>query len=110
MNWNILWMQGRRDKQLYPITGDVSTEKQYDPGISLAPETRPMVAAKEEQSNIEYMDMGMISFVNNSIVADLIRMVRNALKQGKELRFLNVPAALASVIRKLGLNDIIKIS
>lgn len=103
-------MQGRRDKELYPITGEVSSEKQYDPGVVFAPETEPMVAAKAEESNVEYMDMGKISFVNNSIVADLIRMVRNALKQGKELRFLNVPAALSSVIRKMGLNDIIKIS
>ena len=110
MKWNILRMQGGLEKQLYPITGEVSAEQQYDPGVVLAPETKPVVAAKqhEAQGNVEYFDMGKISFVNNSIIADLIRMVRNALKQGKELRFLNVPSTLAAAIRKLGLSDFIK--
>lgn len=67
-------------------------------------------AIPETGSNVEYKDVGMLRFINNSVIADLIRMVRNALKQGKELRFINVPATLKAMIRKLGLSDIIKCS
>lgn len=70
--------------------------------------TQPAVPAVE--SNVEYHDMRMLSFINNSIVADLIRLVRSALKQGKELRFINVPATLKAMLSKLGLNEIIKCS
>jgi ABC-type transporter Mla MlaB component len=75
---------------------------------TVAPEVKPVVP--ETSSNIEYKDVGMLGFITNSVVADLIRMARNALKQGRELRFINVPATLKAMIRKLGLSEIIKCS
>lgn len=79
----------------------------YEGVTILAPETRPVVT-QNEQANVEVHDMGKFSFFSNSLLADLIRLVRNALKQGKELRFINVPEGLKNAIRKMGLSEIIK--
>lgn len=105
MESELLLMQ-EEDKKT-PITGGRSEENQYEPQAVLAPETRPVLP---KEPNIEYHDMGKLGFINNSIIAELIRMVRSALKQGRELRFINVPAALSMMIRKMGLSDIIKCS
>jgi ABC-type transporter Mla MlaB component len=83
-----------------------------EPGSIAANEPAPaaQAAVPVQEPNVVYKDMGTLSFITNSVIADLIRMVRDTLKQGKELRLLNVPAALKAVIRKLGLSGIIKIS
>lgn len=88
---------------------DNAGELDYGSASMLAPETMPVISPVHAP-NVEYHDMSKLSYITNSIIADLIRMARSALKQGKELRFVNVPSTLKTIIRKMGLSGIIKCS
>lgn len=88
---------------------DKAGDMDYGTASMLAPETMPVISPGQAP-NVEYHDMSKLSYITNSIIADLIRMARTALKQGKELRFINVPATLKTIIKKMGLSGIIKCS
>lgn len=87
---------------------DKAGNMNYGSASMLALETMPVIPG--ENPNVECRDMSKLSYITNSVVAELIRMVRSALKQGKELRLINVPETLKTMIRKMGLGDIIKCS
>jgi ABC-type transporter Mla MlaB component len=111
MDSKLLLMKTGSEISLAETAGEPKNEENmsYGSASMLAPETMPVVSPGQAPK-VEYLDMGKLSYITNSVIADLIRMVRSALKQGKELRFINVPATLKTIVKKMGLSDIIKCS
>ncbi len=56
---------------------------------------------------IQYYDLKNIQFINNSGMAELIDLLKSLLKQGVEVKFMNVNKKLRSQIKALGLDHIL---
>ena len=56
---------------------------------------------------IQYYDLKNVSFINNTGIADLIELLRSLLKQGVEVKFVNVNKKIKNKIKSMGLDHIL---
>lgn len=55
---------------------------------------------------VQYYDFSNVGFINNTVMARLIYLLKSLLRQGIEIRFVNVGEGLKSKIRAMGLENI----
>lgn len=62
-------------------------------------------APGEKRLHIE--DLKNVVYFTNSLAAGLFNKARDLMKKGIDVKFVNVPEAMRTLVRKLGLNDVI---
>jgi ABC-type transporter Mla MlaB component len=58
-------------------------------------------------AGVQYYDLKEINFINNTGLASLIDVLKSLLKQGKEMKLVNVNSKIKKRIKSLGLDNVL---